>query len=381
MKSYDGGKTWQRKYMLDSIGYTEFTYTGNLYNFTFQQNKYGLFAVDRGSGKTYISYDGGDTWEKYSDVSAFFLDNDKNMYERGDTLFFFYNSYNSDPNITDKLVYYSLDTGRTWVMYDSLFLQKLPEKSSSLFVRNGQYYALKQDDLTLYQSTNEGNNWTEILKFQIPDTGKYTLFYVIPEKNLYFFTKSADSPIYITSDGGKSWNKMELPMPYYPQKWVEINGNIFIFYKDEYKELAYKNKKNVQFWVTRDFGKNWECLSKDLTVNIVTDIMPVEDYLYISTVEGLFRIKVDPVGVREQTEKVTLKPIELYPNPASNKVRIENNYYNLTNLQVFDIYGREQKISNYTSEEFDVTQLQTGIYIVKLTFDGSWYVAKKFIKI
>lgn len=127
-------------------------------------------------------------------------------------------------------------------------------------------------------------------------------------------------------------------------------------------------------------NNQWINLSPNFNGNIINDTMSVEDYLYISTVEGLYKIKTDPVSVAEQNDKVTLKPIALYPNPASDKVRIQNNYYNLTNLQVFYIYGREQRVSYYTDKEFDVSHLQSGIYIVKLTFDGSWYVAKKFVK-
>lgn len=64
MKSYDGGKTWDRKLVISSVGNTsEYLWAQNNYNFTLNYNKYGLFAVDRGSNKTYISYDQGDSWE------------------------------------------------------------------------------------------------------------------------------------------------------------------------------------------------------------------------------------------------------------------------------------------------------------------------------
>ena len=376
MKSYDGGRTWQRKYFIDSIGYTEYYWTGVKYNFTFSKNKYGLFAADRGTNKTYKSYDKGESWELYSDVSAFFLDEDKNMYERNDTLFYFYNN----PSFaTYKYIYYSLDTGHTWVMYDSLFLQKLPEKSNILFVRDGNYYAINRENLNLFQSTNEGNNWEQITTFQIPDTGRYQVNYIVPEKNLYFFTKSAENPIYITSDMGKSWKIMKLPIPEYPQKWLELNGSIFIFYKDK-AGLAWKYQKNVQLWETRNLGESWKCWSEDLDANEVTDILSVDNYLYISTIEGLFRMRVDPVSVKDEIEKVTLLPIELYPNPASGIIKLQNNYYNLTNLQIYDIYGREQQASNFSNEQFDVSGLQTGVYVVKLTFDNSWFITRKFVK-
>jgi len=383
MKSYDGGKTWQRKYVIDSVGYTETTYTGKSYNFTFHKNKYGLFAVDRGSNKTYISYDQGDSWEKYSDVSAFFLDNDKNMYERGDTLFFLYEYYLTPQQ---KYIYYSLDTGRTWVMYDSLFLKKLPEKSEFFFVRDGKYFCIRNSDMSVFKSTDDGKSWNydRSMNLKLPDTLSYKIIYSTVTTKDTVIIYGVDSytslsyPIYISKDFGRTF--VQSIVPYIngknrPDKFkfIYLNQKLFLLildYDQKVSNLVLYDEQNNQ----------WINLSPKLDGNIITDITPVEDYLYISTVEGLYRIKTDPVSVGEQNEKVTLKAIELYPNPASDKVRIQNNYYNLTNLQVFDIYGREQKINNYTGEEFDISQLQSGIYIVKLTFDGSWYVAKKFVK-
>lgn len=383
MKSYDGGRTWKRKYVIDSIGYTEYTYTGNLYNFTFHKNKYGLFAVDRGSNKTYISYDQGDTWEKYSDVSAFYRDNDKNMYERGDTLFFLYEYYLT-PHL--KYVYYSLDTGQTWVMYDSLFLQKLPEKSEFLFVRDGQYYSFRYSDLSIFKSIDDGRNWNyeRSMNLKLPDTLNYKILFstVTSKDTIIIFIVDIPSgisfPVYISKDFGRSFVQLQVPyingnMRPYTYKFIYLNEKLFLLLLDSRKKLS-------SLLMYDDKNNEWINIAPNLDGNVITDILAVEDYLYISTTEGLFRIKTEPVSVGEQNKIVTLKPIELYPNPASEKIRIQNNYYNLTNLQVLDIYGREQKISNNTGEEFDVSHLQSGIYIVKLTFDGSWYVAKKFVK-
>jgi hypothetical protein len=272
-------------------------------------------------------------------------------------------------------------------MYDSLFLQKLPEKSGFLFVCDGKYYCTRNSDMSIFNSIDDGRTWNyeRSMNLKLPDTLSYKIIYstVTPKDTVIIFGVNIYSglsyPVYISKDFGRSFVQSQVPY---------INGKIrpdkykFIYLNQKLFLLLLDYDQKVSNLVMYDEQNNqWINITPKLDGNIIKDIMPVEDYLYISTVEGLFRIKVDPVSVREQTEKVTLKPIELYPNPASDKVRIENNYYNLTNLQVFDIYGREQKISNYTSEEFDVSQLQTGIYIVKLTFDGSWYVAKKFVKI
>lgn len=177
MKSYDGGKTWNIKLVIPSVGYTsEYLWAQNNYNFTLNYNKYGLFAVDRGNNKTYISYNQVDSWTKYSDMSMFFLENDNNMYERGDKLFFLYDYYLLPQR---KYIYYSLDTGRTWVLYDSLFLKKLPEKSEFLFVRDGKYFCMRNSDMSVFKSIDDGKKWNydRSMNSKLPDTLSYKIVY------------------------------------------------------------------------------------------------------------------------------------------------------------------------------------------------------------
>lgn len=203
MKSYDGGKTWNRKLVIPSIGYTsEYLWAQNNYNFTLNYNKYGLFAVDRGNNKTYISYEQGDSWTKYSDMSTFFLENDKNMYERGDTLFFLYDNKSHQ----QKYIYYSLDTGRTWVLYDSLFLKKLPEKSEFLFVRDGKYFCIRNLDMSVFKSNDDGKTWNydRSMNLKLPNTLSYKIiFSTITPKDIVviygeFTYLSLSYPIYIS---------------------------------------------------------------------------------------------------------------------------------------------------------------------------------------
>ena len=391
MKSYDGGKSWNRKIVIPQVGQPdEYKWANDNYNFTLNQNKYGLFAVDRGSGKTYKSYDKGESWEFYSDVSAFYLDEDKNMYERNDTLFYF---YNSSYFATYKYIYYSLDTGHTWIMYDSLFIQKLPEKSNFLFVKDGNYYSINYKSFTLFKSIDHGKIWNferQISKMT-SDTLNYQSIYSYVENkdtililaNLSTNSNSINqqtylSPIYITKDFGRTFIQTNFPKINgkniaEDNKFLYLNGKLILLL------LGFQNSESNLFEFDEEKNE-WINIAQNLDGNIITDILSVDNYLYISTIEGLFRMRVDPVSVKEEIERVTLLPIELYPNPASGIVKLQNNYYNLTNLQIYDIYGREQQLSNFSNEQFDVSRLQAGVYIVKLTFDNSWFITRKFVK-
>jgi len=391
MKSYDGGKSWQRKIVIPDVGIpSEYLWANEKYNFTMGHYKGKIFATDRGSSKTYITYDKGETWEKYSDVSAFFYDNDKNMYERNDTLFFFYEWY-KDPKL--KYIHCTLDTGKTWKMYDSLYLQKLPEKSEHLFFKNGQYFAIN-DENTIFESTNDGKNWNNYAYINLPvKDSLYKLFYsnVSADKTILIFAykeypdsysfsqKALLSPLYYTDDFGKSFKVINFPL---------INGKInpdickFEYIKGKLMVLLLKDSEPKFSGLLNYNPEKNELtdIATNLEGNVITDILPVEDYLYISTWEGLFRIKVEPVNVKEETEKIVLKPIELYPNPANDNVSIGNNYYTIEQITIFDMLGREVAKPNFTQENFELKGISDGFYIVEITFEGGWSVHRKIIK-
>ncbi len=388
MKSYDGGKSWQRKIVIPEVGIpSEYLWANSNYNFTVTNNKYGLFAVDRGTSKTYKSNDNGETWEFYSKGAIYFKDEDKNMYERNDTLFYFFEN-SSFPKM--KFIYFTLDTGKTVTMYDSLFLQKLPEKSGHLFVKNGQYFAIN-DENAIFESTNEGKNWNIYAKINIPvkdsvykvlftdiSSDKTILIFGYQENKYSFSQKTLLSPLFLTDDLGKSFKIINLPLingKIYPEncKFIYFQGQLVILLLDIEAKYSGLYNYNLEKNTLTD-------IAPDLEGNVITDILTVEDYLYISTWEGLFRIKVKPVGVKEKTEKIVLKPIELYPNPANDKVSIGNNHYKLKGITICNLMGQEMKKPYCTDNEFDVSGLQAGVYFVKLEFDDGWFVHRKFIK-
>lgn len=391
MKSYDGGKSWQRKIVLPEVGIpSEYLSSGKSYNFTVTNNKYGLFAVDQGAAKTYKSFDNGETWAFFSFGAAFYKDEDKKMYERNDTMYYFY-EISSFPKMKD--IYFSLDTGKTWKMYDSLYLQKLPEKCEHLFVRDGKYYSINEES-TIFESTNEGKNWSIFSNINVPaQDSVYKVFYsdVSTDKtilifaykdnpNIYGFSQKALlSPLYYTNDFGKSFKEIKLPLiigKIYPDKYkfVYLNGKLMVLLlRDSEPKISGLYNYNPEKNTLTD-------MAPDLEGNVITDILTVEDYLYISTWEGLFRIKVEPVSIKEETEKIILKPIEIYPNPATNKVKLQNNYYDLKEITIYNIMGQEVKKPDCKDDEFDVSGLLNGVYFVKLEFDDGWFVHRKFIK-
>jgi hypothetical protein len=152
-----------------------------------------------------------------------------------------------------------------------------------------------------------------------------------------------------------------------PERWISHKGAIYILYNYAYQSRLY---------VTYENCKNWKLISEELKFNSITDIFSAGDYLFASTKEGLFHLYTEP----NSGEKESLLPIKLYPIPASDIIFMKYNYFNLTGVKAYDIMSREHEIEDFSNDYFDVSGLETGVYIAKLYFDDSWFLTKKFIK-
>jgi len=84
-----------------------------------------------------------------------------------------------------------------------------------------------------------------------------------------------------------------------------------------------------------------------------------------------------------------IKKIETYPNPVKNVITINfNNNINYNSLEiiVYNIVGQTKKISDYSFIEDNKVQINTsnlnkGIYFLKIIFDNDSFITKKIIKI
>ncbi|MCQ2284570.1 MAG: T9SS type A sorting domain-containing protein, partial [Bacteroidales bacterium] len=82
-------------------------------------------------------------------------------------------------------------------------------------------------------------------------------------------------------------------------------------------------------------------------------------------------------------EYLSENDVEIYPNPAENTlfINFDNNQYNVSNIQLFDINGRlissEQVEANVNS--INVSNLTSGCYFIRLS-DGRNAFTTKFIK-
>ncbi len=78
----------------------------------------------------------------------------------------------------------------------------------------------------------------------------------------------------------------------------------------------------------------------------------------------------------EELYKKELAEINVYPNPANNKVNIASDKD--MNVKVCDVLGKEI-IAQSNSKTIDISELQNGIYFLNITCEGNYFV-KKIVK-
>jgi len=72
----------------------------------------------------------------------------------------------------------------------------------------------------------------------------------------------------------------------------------------------------------------------------------------------------------------------VYPNPTSGELRITNYKLQITNVEVFDVFGKNQMVEGKRQKAgniLDISYLPAGIYIVKITANGHIY-SRKIVK-
>ncbi|HOV92661.1 MAG TPA: T9SS type A sorting domain-containing protein [Candidatus Kapabacteria bacterium] len=370
MKSYDGGRSWVKKQVDTSLGYCEFPNYD--YEYTVALTKWGLYAMNRGNNTTYRSYDNGETWQFYSNGAIF---HDKyNIYERNDTLFYCF----SWPYENKKLIFYSLDTGKTQILYDSTYRHRLPDNCWHFTLADGVYYALNKAH-KFYKSTDEGNHWEFVNQFTLPcaDTNTKIFWIDLETEKIKIFLSPIPSSshgrdsVFMSDNFGKTWKFIPYPSDTLSYgEWADLNGSLYLM----------SSSPQNRVFKTTDEGTTWEDITDELADKTIMDFIPAGDYLYVSTIEGLYRIYSPPVSVKESKTEEVILPIELYPSPARDIIYVKNDYWGINEVKVYDMLGRECAVGVFNINQFDVSNLQSGVYLAKFIFPGNWSIIKKFVK-
>jgi len=94
----------------------------------------------------------------------------------------------------------------------------------------------------------------------------------------------------------------------------------------------------------------------------------ITNFIYYTFGEntGFIPLTVSVLSINERS----LSNLNLYPNPTTGELKIDNGELTINNIEVFDIYGRKI-LSNHlitlsSHQKIDISHLQSGIYFLKV---------------
>jgi len=75
--------------------------------------------------------------------------------------------------------------------------------------------------------------------------------------------------------------------------------------------------------------------------------------------------------------------IHIYPNPANNEFKVQSSKFQVSGIEIFDIFGKKYKDAKTRSHEgewsLDISHLQSGIYFIKIYNEENQVVTKKLV--
>ncbi len=74
--------------------------------------------------------------------------------------------------------------------------------------------------------------------------------------------------------------------------------------------------------------------------------------------------------------------LDIYPNPASEEIRIKNSELSITKVEVMDLLGRVMltKVASANNLQLSMHDLSNGIYLLKVTDEKGNSITKKIVK-
>ncbi|MBP7215184.1 MAG: T9SS type A sorting domain-containing protein [Candidatus Kapabacteria bacterium] len=211
-----------------------------------------------GTNTIYYSSNLGDSWDTLKAKNQMYT----SFLCKGDYIF-----VSTDSNG----ILLSTDNGKTWQERNNGID---PKRISALcMVTDGEKICMSTGDI-IYLSTNNGEKWEEI-------SGISSKFPQLAIKGDRIIAGLPWSGLYLTTDGGKNWNNLEVPTNRFITA-VGISTN-YIYCSFE----RYGNNEDYVFYMSSDNGESWQVVD-EIKSNIVYSINVYNDSVYACTPSGVY---------------------------------------------------------------------------------------------
>lgn len=169
---------------------------------------------------------------------------------------------------------------------------------------------------------------------------------------------------------------------YIENRSIPLNNEVLPLFVNGYSDLNYSFKallgnipENIQLYLDDSYTGESYLLQDNEVYNFSIDESIAE-----STAFDRFQVRFD-VGSLSAINFDENFHFNIYPNPVENQLKIDmDNFEVITSIELYDQLGKLlMNNENLESLEFDVSQLQSGMYLLKVNTETASYTSK-FLK-
>ncbi len=354
LKTTDGGKTWEN-------GYAKQNNTcAPIKAMTFVNENVGYLA--RSYGEITKTTDGGKTWtvQREPGFSAteinsavYFLD-ENNGYVVGKL------------GTNQEAFFKTTDGGANWTTPETTFEEEL----TSVYFHDVNKGVVGGDDLLVAYTTDGGNTWTNGVVNGATDKDSSASFDCLAFADVNVGLASGSKMIFKTTDGGKTWNKIDVTLT------SSVNGVYVVDAQTYY--FVHKN----EIYKTTDGGTTWTNIvegNATIAQNLNSICLDEKGSIWVAGYYGSIYTNSDLSTAVENISSVVPEDYELtqnYPNPFNPTTKIQYklaeagivklNVYSVTGELVASLVNTSQKAGTY-SVDFNAANLASGVYVYTLS--------------
>ncbi len=321
----------------------------------------------RTDSKLRYSDDGGYTWinatESDTNLRLLSINQDKIVYAPNDSLFKF-----------------SKDGALTWIdipwhIYESGIAYQLLHINGLTFISN-PLFKENPERTDYFKTTDQGASWSRLTWY---DTEQGNIFkgstsqhnFYIMSDDVILYLDPVNNYRLISQDGFESWQEIDI--------LSELDSEIITYGKVDNGNLYVVDAKNI--YLSKDNFESVEIIPHTLDQythfgeTIESTIM--NNTIYRNNGRKFVYVKFDKLLSVLDNDDSDFTELSVYPNPASEYIKLSNtDLYNTMGI-IVDMNGRKRQLISDLSNNIDISNLESGSYFLIVTDNkGQAYKAK-----
>lgn len=238
----------------------------------------------------------------------------------------------------------------------------------------------------VYSTEDGGATWNEISNgLEILSTEENDMIFDLAQNplNSQQWAIASSKGIFITNDGGENWTQSYDGGSMTSVKFSpDAEGKIVA--SSHFEDGSFYPEAHSIAIFTTDGGETWEEIGTDVlgymrtasTEIVFQNENSAEVYFHVPDL-GLISYRVDLTTLGNNEFNNQTSDVTLYPNPTTGILNFQSQS-EIQNVAVFDLSGR--KISEFNSSQVNISNLQKGIYIVKISTQDGKTENRKIVK-